>query len=88
VYHAPPGLSKAGTWDYGSVKVSGHRSQSPQNQRKDWSDGLRVGYQLVLNLKAAPDTRHARGKQSELWVLLTILCTARISERKTVWGID
>jgi len=42
---------------------------------------------LVPYLKAVPDTRHARGKQYELWVLLTVLCTALISGQKTVWGI-
>jgi predicted transposase YbfD/YdcC len=42
---------------------------------------------LVPYLKAVPDTRHARGKQYELWVLLTILYVALISGQKTVWGI-
>jgi predicted transposase YbfD/YdcC len=42
---------------------------------------------LVPYLKAVPDTRHARGKQYELWVLLTILCVALLSGQKTVWGI-
>ncbi len=42
---------------------------------------------LVPYLKAVPDTRHARSKQYELWVLLTILCVALLSGQKTVWGI-
>ncbi len=42
---------------------------------------------LVPYLKAVPDTRHARGKQYELWVLLTILSVALLSGQKTVWGI-
>ena len=42
---------------------------------------------LVSYLKAVPDTRHARGKQYELWVLLTILSAALLSGQKTVWGI-
>jgi len=42
---------------------------------------------LVPYLKAVPDTRHARGKQYELWVMLTILCVALLSGQKTVWGI-
>jgi predicted transposase YbfD/YdcC len=42
---------------------------------------------LVPYLKSVPDTRHARGKQYELWVLLTILCTGLLSGQKTVWGI-
>ena len=42
---------------------------------------------LVPYLKAVPDMRHARGKQYELWVLLTILCVALLSGQKTVWGI-
>jgi predicted transposase YbfD/YdcC len=42
---------------------------------------------LVPYLKAVPDTRHAQGKQYELWVLLTILCAALLSGQKTVWGI-
>lgn len=42
---------------------------------------------LVPYLKAVPDTRHARGKRYELWVLLTFLCVALISGQKTVWGI-
>jgi predicted transposase YbfD/YdcC len=42
---------------------------------------------LVPHLKTVPDTRHARGKQYELWVLLTILCAGLLSGQKTVWGI-
>jgi predicted transposase YbfD/YdcC len=42
---------------------------------------------LVPYLKAVPDMRHARGKQYELWVLLTILSVALLSGQKTVWGI-
>lgn len=37
---------------------------------------------LVPYLKAVPDTRHARGKRYELWVLLTFLCVALISVRR------
>ena len=42
---------------------------------------------LASYLKAVPDTRHARGKQYEWWVLLMILRTALLSGQKTVWGI-
>ena len=42
---------------------------------------------LVAYLKGVPDTRHARGKQYELWVLLTILSLGLLSGQKTVWGI-
>jgi predicted transposase YbfD/YdcC len=42
---------------------------------------------LVPYLKALPDVRHARGKQYELWILLTILCAGLLSGQKTVWGI-
>jgi len=42
---------------------------------------------LVSYLKAVPDVRHARGKQYELWVLLTILSVALLSGQRTVWGI-
>jgi len=42
---------------------------------------------LVSSLKAVPDRRHARGKQYELWVLLTILSAGLLSGQKTVWGI-
>jgi predicted transposase YbfD/YdcC len=42
---------------------------------------------LVPYLKAVPDLRDARGKQYELWVLLTILSAGLLSGQKTVWGI-
>jgi len=42
---------------------------------------------LVSFLKGVPDVRQARGKQYELWVLLTILCVAILSGQKTIWGI-
>src|SRR3974390_1125594 len=42
---------------------------------------------LVAYLKGVPDTRHARGKQYELWVLLTILALGLLSGQNTVWGI-
>ena len=42
---------------------------------------------LVPFLKGVPDVRQARGKQYELWVLLTILCVAILSGQKTIWGI-
>jgi hypothetical protein len=42
---------------------------------------------LVPFLKGVADVRQARGKQYELWVLLTILCVAMLSGQKTIWGI-